>query len=162
MFLMNESAKSALRHFPMIAFNISCPSPEELLKVECRVLYVIEAGQCLAKVKGEDIEPWESSIWIRIPEVIKIPLGLGLLLHHIVPSINLVFLVIFEQIERSSGQIQDAGIFSFEQGNHILSELCLGSFMSLVNDYKVIFGGKYCGVFVELTTGQLSTTQVLH
>ncbi|CCX51586.1 unknown [Alistipes sp. CAG:514] len=54
------------------------------------------------------------------------------------------------------------GIIVLEKREHILAKFRLGSLMSLIDDYHIVFGGKDSCVLIVLASCQLSATKVLH
>ena len=72
---------------------------EKLAEIESHVLVDILLEQS-SEVVGVYVHSRQSFIRIRVAEMLQIPFGLGLLFHHVVPSIYLVLLVFVKEVER--------------------------------------------------------------
>ena len=64
----------------------------------------------------------------------QIPLGLFLLLHYIIPSVNIIFTKLIKKIERRTRECKDLSVLFLESFYYIVTKLCLCSFMSLINN----------------------------
>ena len=92
----------------------------------------------------------------------QIPVGFCFLLHHIVPSEYLLFLVVVEQIERSARQAQHLSIRFYECIYHVQTQVGGCSLVGLIDDKHIPISLKYLDILVKLTTHHSSTSKVLH
>ena len=76
-------------------------SAEELTEVE-RLFIFHKLTHQIAQVVSVYVDGWQRSIRIRLVWIICVPSLLCFLLHHIVPSVDFLFAVIVEQVERSA------------------------------------------------------------
>ena len=96
MLLVDKPALHSFGHCPVVTFWVSGPGAEEFLEIEGRIFYVLETCKGFAEIEGKDVQTWQTSVWIGVSKVVEIPFGLGSLLHHIVPSVDFVFLVVVQ------------------------------------------------------------------
>ena len=68
---------------------------EELAEVEGLLLIAILAHQT-AEIVGVDMQCRQGGVRIGIAKMIDLPVSLGLLLHHVVPCKDFIFLMIIE------------------------------------------------------------------
>ena len=101
------------RHGPMVVLNVPSPDTEKLPEIERLILqlHIAFIGKDFTQVVGIDFQLWQLVIWIGIAKVQLVPLRFALLLHHIVPGINVV-IKFFEDIERRTGQGKELGIIA--------------------------------------------------
>ena len=92
----------------------------------------------------------------------QVPVCLGSLLHHVVPSEYLFLSIVIEQVEWRSRQSEHLCVLLHYGINDALPYVCLRTLVSLVHDEHVPGGCKHIGVLVELTAYGLCSSQVLH
>ena len=100
-------------HGLMVVLDIPGPDTEKLPEIERLILqlHIAFIGEDFTQVVGIDFQLWQLVIWIGIAKVQLVPLRFALLLHHIVPGINVV-IKFFEDIERRTGQGKELGIIA--------------------------------------------------
>ncbi len=74
---------------------------EKLSEVKSYILIGIVTHKS-AEVVGVDIQTRQTCVWIMVAGVVNIPLGFGALLHHIIPRVDFVLIIVVKQIERSA------------------------------------------------------------
>ena len=134
---------------------------EKLTEIESHIL-VDKVVEQSPKVVGEDVHRGQSGVGVGVAWVCLIPCCLGALLHHIVPCVDVVFLVVVEQVEWCATEAEHLGGGLNELGHNILAQFGLGAFVGFVDDDKIPRRGKHLVVFVKLATHRLRPTQVLH
>ena len=120
---------------PEIVAHTVGPSAEERRELE--VLILVEHVVFLdlrGEVEGEDIDLGQHGIGIGITIIVLVPIALGFLLLHIVPSVDFALLEVVEQIEGGPRQRQDAGGGLFQRFQHVLAAFGLCALVSLIDD----------------------------
>lgn len=136
---------------------------EELAEVERQVVrIVISVAQRLAEVVGQDSELGERGVGVGVATVGDVPLGLGALLHDVVPGEGLVGGVVVEEVERRAGERQHARLLLHELADDGLPQQGGDALVGLVDNEAVPTGGKGVVVLVELAPDELRAAQVLH
>ncbi len=135
---------------------------EKLAEVERLIAVGVAFGE-LSKVECENAHAWQLFVWIWVAWVFVGILLFGVLLHDVVPGESGFFVVLVEQVEGSSRQVE---LFGFAFGNqaidHLLSEFGLCAFVCFVDHQKVPLLCKNLVVFVEIAAHKLRSAQILN
>ena len=87
--------------------------------------------------------------------MLRVPLCLFLLLHDIVPGIDIVFAELIKQIERRAGQSQHFGVRFAQLFYDMIAQFGLCAFVGFVNDDKIPIQVKHGVVLVEFSADAL-------
>ena len=101
-------------------------------------------------------------IRVVVTVMLRVPLCLFLLLHDIVPGIDVVFTELIKQIERRAGQSQHFGARFAQLFYDIIAQFGLCAFMGFVNDDKIPVQVKYRVVFIEFPADTFGAAQILN
>ena len=134
---------------------------EELAEVE-RYIFVGILVHKSAEVVGIDVQARKSGIWIMVARVLNIPLGLGALLHNIIPSVYFFLLEIVEQIERRAGETKDFRLLLGKLFHHSLTKFGLRTLVGFINDNEIPRGRENIVILVEVTADKFRASEVLH
>ena len=136
---------------------------EELAEVE-RHVHVGIVVQQPSEVVGVYVHGRQPDVRVRVAEMCLVPVGLGALLHDIVPGeyFFLLELVVFQQVERRAGERKHFGLGLFQFLDHALPQFGLCALVSLVDDDEVPLRGENLVVLVKLAAHGLRAAQVLH
>ena len=113
------------------------PHTEELMELEYLIVLNSFITHHFWQCKGENLHTRKFCIWVRITEVLFIPFLLGTLFHYIVPSVNLTFIVLIEQIKWSARERQNASILFLQFLHHTNTCSSFDTLMSFINHHKV-------------------------
>ena len=101
-------------------------------------------------------------IRVVVTVMFRVPLCLFLLLHDIVPCIDVAFTELIEQIERRAGQSQHFGARFAQLFYDMITQFGLCAFVGFVNDDKIPIQVKYRVVFIEFSADTFGTAQILN
>ena len=130
------------RHGLVVVLNVPSPDTEKLPEIERLVLqlHITFIGEDFTQVVGIDLQLWQLVIGVGIAKVQLVPFRFALLLHHIVPGIDVV-VKFFEDIERRTGQGKELGIvavpFLDQIFNDVIAQGSGGSFMGLIHNDQI-------------------------
>ena len=151
----------------MIVFDIPSPNTEKFPEIERLVLqlYIAFIGEDFAQVVGIDFQLRQLVVGVGIAKVQLVPFRFALLLHHIIPGINVV-VKFFEDIERRAGQGKELGIVAVSFLDQIFNDIIAqgggGSFVGLIHDDQIPVKGKHSIVFIEFAANGGGTAQILN
>ena len=157
----------ASRQRTEIPCRVARPHPEKLGKVERHLqgLVAVGGGQTFPKVEGQDAKFRQVCIGVMVAGVQGVPLPLALLLHDVVPCVDVV-LVLLHQVVRCAGQLQNlrrlAVLFRFQQRLHLLPSLGLGALVGFIVNHKIPVHIENGVILVKLSVCPLRAAQVLH
>ena len=146
---------------------VARPHPEKLGKVERHLQGLVAVGgrQTFPKVEGQDAKFRQVRIGVMVAGVQGVPLPLALLLHDVVPCVDVV-LVLLHQVVRCAGQLQNLGslavLFRFQQRLHLLPSLGLGALVGFIVNHKIPVHIENGVILVKLAVCPLRAAQVLH
>ena len=129
-------------HGLVVVLDITSPDTEKLPEIERLVLqlHIAFIGQDFTQVVGVDFQLRQLVIGIGISKVQLVPLCFALLLHHIVPGVD-VIVKFLENIERRTGQGKKLGIVAAPFLDQILDDIIAqgggGSFVGLIHDDQI-------------------------
>ena len=130
------------RHGLVVVLNVPSPDTEKLPEIERLVLqlHITFIGEDFTQVVGIDLQLWQLVIGVGIAKVQLVPFRFALLLHHIVPGIDVV-VKFFENIEWCTGQGKELGIVAISFLDQIFDDIIAqgggGSFMCLIYNDQI-------------------------
>ena len=147
---------STLRNFTL-AMWASRPYTEEFAEIECFGIVFIRdiLFQLFAEIVGIDMHLWQIGIGVVVTVMLRVPLCLFLLLHDIVPGVDIVLTKLVKQIERRAGKSQHFGARFTQLFYDIIAQFGLCAFVGFVNDDKIPIKVKHGVVLVEFSTDAL-------
>ena len=101
-------------------------------------------------------------VGVVVAVMLRVPLCLFLLLHDIVPGIDIVFTELIKQIERRAGQSQHFGARFAQLFYDSIAQFGLCAFVGFVNDDKIPIQVKYRVVFIEFSADTPGAAQILN
>ena len=104
---------------------------EHLVVLDGFVAYHLGQGE------GENLHLRQLGVGIRVAKVLVVPLMLGSLLHHIVPSVYLSLLIFVEQVERGARKGEDACILLLQFVHHTHTGSSLNALMRFIHHHEV-------------------------
>ena len=129
-------------HGLVVVFDITSPDTEKLPEIERLVLqlHITFIGENFTQVVGVDFQLRQLVVGVGIAKVQLIPFRFALLLHHIVPGVD-VIVKFLENIERRTGQGKKLGIVAVPFLDQILDDIIAqgggGSFVGLIHDDQI-------------------------
>ena len=114
-----------------------CPYTEELVELEYLVVSDGFVAYHLGQGEGENLHLRQLGVGIRVAKVLVVPLMLGTLLHHIVPSVYLSLLIFVEKVEGSARQGEDAGVLLLQFVHHARTGISLYALMRFIHHHEV-------------------------
>ena len=107
--LMLESPLLLGLYDTAILFRVAGQYAEKLMEFE-EIIILDSLLKHVPHLEGHDLKSREVGIRVGIAEMVLLPVFLCLLLHHVVPSVDLLFVEIVKKVEGSSGKRQNASI----------------------------------------------------
>ena len=101
-FILTAQEIQEIIHIPVMHKCAVVLGAEELTEVERLFIVAIFRPEQCPEVVCVKIYSWQRFVWVSVAHVGHVPFGFRLLLHHIVPSEYLLFLVVVEKIEWSA------------------------------------------------------------
>ena len=135
--------------------------PEELAEVEGLLVISVFAHE-VPEAVGVNADGREPRVRVVLAYMLGVPLPLRLLLHDVVPGEDLALVVVIQEVEWSSGKLQDLGLRLCERVYDAASELGLCSLMRLIDDDEIPLCGEHLIVLVEPAAYLLTPSEILH
>ena len=162
---MYELANIRFRYLASILFGIACPDTEKFVELERHSRPDAILGQ-FAEGESEDLHTRQTCVGIRVAIVVILPFELSSLLHHIVPCVDFLIVVIVEKVEWSARQRKCTGVRFLK----LLKDTCahngLCSFVSFVHDNHIPViehYGSFQGIVVfAFIVDQIGQTEILN
>lgn len=147
---------STLRNLAL-AMWASRPYTEEFAEVECFGIILIRdiLFQFFAEIVGINMHLRKVCIRVMIAVMADVPLRLFLLLHDIVPCVDIVLAKLIKQIEWRAGKSQHLGLGFAELLYNTITEFCLRPLVGFINDDQIPIKVKHGIVFVEFSADAL-------
>ena len=154
-------------HGLVVVFDITSPDTEKLPEIERLILqlHIAFIGEDFSQIVGIDFQLRQLVVGVGIAKVQLVPLRFALLLHHIVPGVD-VIVEFLENVEGSTRQGKELGIvavsFLYQIFNDIITQGGGGSFMGLIHDDQIPVQREHSIVLIEFTANGRRTTQILN
>ena len=142
----------------VVLIRISSPCTEKFTEVKCNtfILISIRSLHLSTQIKSTDAQFWQITIWIVITWVLIIPFSLAALLHHIIPRVYVIILILTKEIIWGTGQLQHffrsfSGFWFFKDILYIQTDFCLCPFMCFIVDDKIPVHSEHSTILLKFS-----------